>query len=370
MQVKELAIKNFRNYEEETVTFNKGVNFIYGANGSGKTNLVEAIYFLSLSRSFKRCSDSDLIRKGQDKAEIRVTYEIENGEEKGEHTIGAIITPNGKTFYIDQEKVPQVSRVLGKMLAISFDPGVVFLFRQDPMERRRFLDETLGSVSKGYLYTLGRYKKILRERNFTFNRPSIDEDVLRVLTDELVTSAYILSRQRRILVTKLQEKAAKIFKQLEPEKSLKISYISNLPDEDDQEMFRNKTKALFEASRSEERLKKYTLIGVHRDDLEAEIEGESLSSYCSQGQNRVAIFALKMAVAELIEELKNEAPIMILDDVLSDLDATKCQKILDFLKGDRQSFVTVADITKVKDKDNYVSYEINSNKVVRRMTNG
>lgn len=370
MQVKELAIKDFRNYEEETVQFHKGVNFIYGANGSGKTNLVEAIYYLSLSRSFKRCSDADLIRKGQEKAEIRVTYEIDNGEEKGEHVIGAIITPKGKTFYVDQEKVPQLSRVLGKMLAISFDPGAVFLFRQDPMERRRFLDETLGSLSKGYLYNLGRYKKILRERNFAFNRPSFDEDVMRVLTDELVTSAYILSRQRRILVAKLQEKAAKIFGQLEPETRLMIKYVTNLPDEDDQEAFRNKTKALFAANRSEERLKKFTLIGVHRDDLEAEIEGESLGSFCSQGQNRLAIFALKMAVADLVEEIKGDAPILILDDVLSDLDVNKCQKILDFLKGDKQSFVTIADITKVKDKDNYVSYEINSNKVVRRTTNG
>lgn len=366
MLIKELTLRQFRNYEELTVSFEPGLNFIIGPNGSGKTNLAEAIYYLGLARSFKKCSESDLIRRSTDKAEISVGFTQMAGEEKGEHLIGAVLGKNAKAFYLDGAKVPQLSRILGRLAVIGFDPGAVFMFREDPAERRRFLDETLGSLSKGYLYTLGRYKKILRERNYALNRQELDDDVLRVLTDELITDDYIIAKQRKGLIERLDAKAQKIFADLEPGRHLSVSYITGLPPAVDQEEFRTAVKSLFESGRSEERIKKFTLIGVHRDDLGATIDGEDLGSYCSQGQNRLATFALKLAVFELMSELRGEPPILILDDVLSDLDESRCQKIIKYLEGRAQTLVTLADASKIRLSEKYTLYEIETNSVIRR----
>lgn len=366
MFVKSLRLKDFRNYETAETAFEPGISFIVGPNGSGKTNLVEAVYFLSLSRSFKKCADGDLIRSGASQAELGLEYLEEAGEETGEHSQAALIAPKAKAFYLDGEKAPQLSRVIGRLLAVSYDPGSVFLFREDPQERRRFLDETIASLSKGYLYTLGRYKKILRERNAALAREVFDDDVMRVLTDELITGDYIIARQRRGLVDGLESKARKIFAELEPGRTLTLDYRTGLPNTVDQESFRIEVSRLFERCRSEERIKKRTLIGIHRDDLAASLDGQPLGTYCSQGQNRLASFALKLAVAELMEELRGEKPLIILDDVLSDLDQERCGRILKALEGRGQVLITLADRAKTELAPGAAVYEIDNSHVTRR----
>ena len=364
MYVKSLSLKSFRNYDDVTVSFEPGINFIVGNNGTGKTNLVEAIYFLSLSRSFKKCSDEDLIKKDKDFAEVAARYYSEKDNE--ENIIGSTLSKKGKTFYLNGEKIPQLSKVLGKLSSVAYDPSSVFMFKEDPQERRRFLDETLGVLSKDYLYTLSRYKKILKERNIALNQTDYDSDVLGVLTRELIKCDYIIARQRFGLVDKLNEHIKEIFKEIEPNKTLKLNYVSTLPNISDANEFAIKVKELFDNKRSEEAIRKYTLIGIHRDDLKATIDNQDLGSYCSQGQNRLATFALKMAVAALVEEIKGEKPVIILDDVLSDLDLTRCKNILNFLENECQTFITVAEKGKIELTQNYKLYEIEDNKVIRR----
>lgn len=364
MYVKSLNLKSFRNYDNVSVSFEPGINFIVGNNGTGKTNLVEAIYFLSLSRSFKKCSDEDLIKRDKTSAELTIEYFSE--KDKEEHLIGATITKKGKAFYFDREKVPQLSKVLGNLSSTSYDPSSVFMFKDDPQERRRFLDETLGVLSKDYLYTLSRYKKILKERNTALSQSEYDRDVLAVLTKELIKCDFIIAKQRFGLVERLNTLVDEIFREIEQNKKLELKYVSTLPNITDSKTFMEQVEILFEKKKSEEAIKKCTLIGIHRDDLKAKIDNQDLDSYCSQGQNRLATFALKMAVAKLIEEIKGEKPIIILDDVLSDLDITRCKNILMYLEKGGQTFITVAEIGKVELTKNYKLYEIDNNEIVRR----
>ena len=240
------------------------------------------------------------------------------------------------------------------------------MFKDDPQERRRFLDETLGVLSKDYLYTLSRYKKILKERNTALSQSEYDRDVLAVLTKELIKCDYIIAKQRFGLVERLNTLVDEIFREIEPNKKLELKYVSTLPNITDSKTFMEQVEILFEKKKSEEAIKKCTLIGIHRDDLKAKIDNQDLDSYCSQGQNRLATFALKMAVAKLIEEIKGEKPIIILDDVLSDLDITRCKNILMYLEKGGQTFITIAEIGKVELTKNYKLYEIDNNEIVRR----
>lgn len=351
MFVRSLTLNHFRSYDHLEVEFPVSDIYITGNNGQGKTNLLEAIHYLTLGRSFRKAEDRELIQEDEKEASIYLTYHDE--KEGKDHALSCLIGHGYKAFSLDNQKIKTLSELLGKLLAVHYDPSQVFFFKDDPSERRKLLDETISQLDSKYLYAISRYKKLLKERNIGLAQ-NYDIDVLNVLRDQLVSLSYRIVLERKRLVGILSEKMTRIYRSLfSSEKSLSLLYKTNCPIDDDQESFTKNAKVLFETNKSSENLRKLTLIGPHRDNLVALLDNKDVSRYGSQGENRLASLSLRLAIREFFQEKTGRDPLLLLDDVASDLDTTRCRNLLQSIKGHGQAFVTGAQI-----REGFEDYQI------------
>lgn len=327
MKLHSLVLKDWRNFPEETFEFEPGLNVITGDNGCGKTNLLEAVGYLSYARSFRKSPDKDLVRAGVSKASVKGIFSLDR--EKYSLAVEALLSASGKQIRVDGKKVKTLSSFVGTVLTAVFEPKSVFLFKDEPSERRKLMDETLSAMSPKYLYSLQRYRKILKERNQALITMS-DEEVLSVLTAELIRCSYQVAINRLHLIQSLDKNANVYFRRFfDGPTRLRFTYKTNTLICDSQEEYQKKMEEQFNRKKSYERIHRTTIIGPHRDDLAAYLDDKPLGSYGSQGQNRLASLAVTLALAKLIKEKKGEDPILILDDVLSDLDSEKQGKLLE-----------------------------------------
>lgn len=327
MRIDSLALKDWRNFSESTFQFAPGLNIVTGANGCGKTNLLEAVGYLAFARSFRKSPDRDLVRNGGSKASIKGIFM--SAKEKYSLSVEATLNGSGKQIRVDGKKAKTLSSFVGTVLTTVFEPKSVFLFKDEPSERRKLMDETLSAINPKYLYSLQRYRKILKERNQALVTMS-DDEVLNVLTTELIRCSYQVVLNRLSLVKSLDQNANSFFQRFfGVGAKLRFTYRTNTIVTDSQEEYQKKMEEQFSRKKSYERIHRMTMIGPHRDDLAAYLDDKPLGSYGSQGQNRLASLAVTLALAKLMKDKKGEDPILILDDVLSDLDSEKQMKLLE-----------------------------------------
>lgn len=367
MRISRLVLHHFRSYDSLDVSFPSAKNYFLGHNGKGKTNILEALNFLSLGRSFRTRDTSSLIKEGSKEASLYIEYE---NERKEMHSLSCLLSKDTKTFASDGEKVTSLSKILGKLLTIVYDPSLVFFFKDEPERRRKLLDEALSQTSKEYLYALGRYKKLLKERNAALAQ-NYDRDVINVLRDELINLSYRISNERKKLVKDLSGKTGSYYGLLFGEgnkSSLSLLYKTNCPLDDDQKSFREHRKELYERSKSYENIRKQTRIGPHRDDRAAILNGKDIARYGSQGENRLASLSVKLSVSSLYKERLGTLPILLLDDITSDLDEIRTKNLLTLIgKEDQQVFVTG---TRVADGfQDYQIYKVDDNRLTKEETN-
>jgi len=337
MQIKRLALRGFRSYKTMTAEFNSNRVFITGPNGSGKTNILEAIGFLSTTRSMKKAEDEELITFGNDMGYASADYLSNDGS----HSIEVTLEHGKKTFKVDDVKKKTAMSVIGNLLTVTYDPTMVFLFKEDPMSRRKLLDETLSMIDSQYLYSLSRYKKYLKERNQALTL-SYDPDIIDILTLEMIQSSYRVMVLRKRFIERLNTHVKEIFKRLDDsEKDISLKYKTNVYIASNYEDYLEEMKKIYKNHVSEEVTRKMTLIGIHRDDMLAEIDGIDLGTSGSQGQNRLVTLAIKLATAELVKEVTKDDPILLLDDVFSDLDRTHLARLVKEIDNyEGQVFVT------------------------------
>lgn len=346
MFVCNISLVNFRNFSSLKSEFAQGVNIICGDNAVGKTNLIEALYYLSLGRSFKKANDKEIIKIGENEGQLLVNY-IDKSSIK--HSLEGRILQEGKIIYFDEEKVSSIAKILGKLVCVVYSPLMVSLFRDEPSERRRFIDSYLSLMSDKYLYALTRQKKLLKERNNALLN-NYDEDVISIITEELVNISYRVYFLRKGLIGKLNTLVDGIYQQLFKGEKLTLKYVTNVPEESDQEQFILKYREKIERIKSEERIKKTTLVGIQRDDLKAYLGNKEVYAYASQGQNRLVTLALNLAISKILEEHFKDKPILLLDDVFSDLDNSRQKDLINYLKKENQQvFITTAN--KVDEKE-------------------
>ena len=351
MFVRKLVLNHFRSYSHLDVDFPEKDIYITGNNGQGKTNILEALHYLTLGRSFRKAEDKELIQGEEKEASIYIDYHDES--DGLDHSLSCIIRRGYKIFSYDGEKAKTLSGMLGKLLAVCYDPGQVFFFKDDPSERRKLLDETLSQLDSKYLYAIGRYKKLLKERN-TGLAQNYDIDVLDVLRDQLINLSYRIVLERKRLVALLSKKMDRIYRELfGKERELFLLYKTNCPLDDDQERFVSNAKESYRSNQSIENLRKMTLIGPHRDNLIALLDEKDVSRYGSQGENRLSSLSLRLAIRELFKEKTGKEPLLLLDDVASDLDEIRCRNLLGSIKGQGQAFVTGTQI-----RDGFDDYQI------------
>ncbi|MFA6829371.1 MAG: DNA replication and repair protein RecF [Bacilli bacterium] len=363
MFAKSLTLTDFRSYPFLNAEFDSNNIFITGANGSGKTNIIEALYYLTLGRSFRKADDCELIRKGSKEASIYLSFHDEKDD--SDHSLSAIIGNKYKVFAYDNEKVPSLSKILGKLLVTYYDPSQVFFFQGEPSDRRKLMDEVLSQLSNEYLYSIGRYKKLIKERNSALSKNG-DKDIIDVLRNELINLAYRIVTERKRAIKILSKKATEYYKTLfGTTDELTLQYKTNSPLDEDQRSFITNSLTLFDENKSLENMRGITLIGPHRDDLIAFLNRNSLAGYGSQGQNRLASLSLRLAIRDLLNEKLSHQPILLLDDVTSDLDKQRTANLLTAVGEKGQVFITGTKIP--SDYHQYSIYETTDDKqLVRR----
>ena len=332
MQVKWCKLKNFRNYNEAVVDFLPGVNLISGQNGQGKTNLVEAIMLCALSKSPRTSHDEDLKLAGESHTEVEVCVERNFGELKVKCVIDSDL---GKKFFVNSNEVKKVSEIFGNLVAVYFSPNDLKIVSESPAERRDFMDTDISELSGSYYNLLQRYNKILFQRNKllkTVRDKALLLDQIEIWDEQLATVAGYIVKTRKNFIEKLKSPAKETMKYISKDADeLEISYVGAV-GETAEEVKAEILKSLkFNFERDVEL--GYTTVGPHRDDIKFELNEKDAKVFASQGQQRSIVLALKIAELEVFEKELGEKPVLILDDVFSELDSARQKKMYDKFAG-------------------------------------
>lgn len=335
MKVNSLKLRNFRNYHEIELEFQKGVNYIQGDNGTGKTSLVEAIGLLNMCKSIRTNDEKEVIKFNEECSVINAEFV---NEIKRDYKI--VITNEGKYIELDGNDIKKVSNMAGVLKIISFLPKDVELFKQNPSKRRKFIDSNLSMIDTKYLRLLSEYNRYLNEIRELVKSDNYDEVTLDVLIEELSKRGFILLNKRKQFISWINEKLNDISQYLFNEKDIfKIKYLENLKNVNDEKDYYLRVLNQMKRDLNKEN-SRIVVNGIHLDDMSFEYNGLDLSLYGSQGQNRIAVIALKLSLYELIKEKFNEEAIVILDDVLSELDNENQIKLIKYLSKIEQVFIT------------------------------
>ena len=337
MLIKQLNLKNFRNHQSLSFDFSENINTITGPNAVGKTNIVESIYYLSLAKSFRTDEDADLVMRNQDKAEINAT--IVEGELT--RKIKVIITRNGRSVMINGKPIANRQELFKVVNVILFQPKDVMLFSGPPMDRRNFLDISISKKSAIYLDYISRYKKVLKERNDLLKADQINQTLLDVTTEMLVKLSGSIISYRQMYVKDINDILNKITRALTGEKgTFELKYYPFVPCDAN---FTDNAKKAYKRAEESDFKHKQTSIGIHREDISISLNGRDIATFGSQGENRIAAIALKLSPYFLIDD-KDKKPIVVLDDVMSELDINHQKRLIEFLKKFNQVFITGTEL--------------------------
>ncbi|MGT2933626.1 DNA replication/repair protein RecF [Streptococcus catagoni] len=342
MWITELQLKNYRNYDHIKEEFSSTLNVFIGNNAQGKTNFLEAIYFIALTRSHRTRSDKELIQFSQ--STLQVLGKL--SRLSGKLSLEISLSDKGRITKINSLKQAKLSEYIGTMMVVLFAPEDLQLVKGAPGLRRKFIDIDLGQIKPVYLSDLSNYNHVLKQRNSYLKANfSIDDDFLSVLDEQLATYGSRVIEQRISFVKALEHEANKhhnaISNQLE---NLTLSYQASLPlageNTNIKEIFIEELKK----NRKKDIFRKNTSLGPHRDDIIFYIN-QMDANFASQGQHRSLILSLKMAEVSLMKKTTGDNPILLLDDVMSELDNTRQTKLLEaIIKENVQTFITTTSL--------------------------
>ena len=343
MYIKSIELKDYRNYKEIYVEFSSRVNIFLGNNAQGKTNLLESIYMNAMAKSFKNTRDKDIIRFGQEYCRIKSVIVTEDDEEETE----IVITSDGrKSVKLNGIKAHKTSEMLDRIFIVVFSPDDLKIVKEDPEKRRRFIDRELCLIKPGYYNDLNNYKKALIQRNTLIKEKETDMIMLEIFDSELAKYGVRILKKRREFVSKIDKISREIHEKISGGKEhLELRYETNIeiPEEAGYDEAEKIYLQALADSRESDISNRNTSRGPHRDDMKISADGIDLRKFGSQGQQRTAALSLKLSEIKIIEEETGEKPILLLDDVLSELDNDRQTYLINSL-GENQMFITTTDI--------------------------
>ena len=360
MKINKLKLVNFRNYKETEIEFSKGVNIIVGDNGVGKTNLVEAIDFLTIGKSFKTNDELEMIRFEKEFAKVELDF-----FRKEKKNIKCVISNAGKRFLYNDIELKKLTELNGKLVDVLFVPEDVSFFKDNPSNRRRFLDLNISFLNKEYLKDLSLYKKLLKERNTLLREENVDRNYISVIDEQMIEVQYRIITHRKEMVRKLNLLINDKFQNLDQGNNyVSLIYETVYSNLQDYGRFKERLLEIYEEEFETDLRRKSTSRGIHHDNLIMLLNGREIGVYGSQGQNRLGALSLKLSILEILKRELNEEPIVILDDVLSELDVKHQQKLIEELTKIEQVFITCA-------KEDYYfkdcsTYVVTKDSVIRR----
>lgn len=347
MHIKTLKLKNYRNYEQLDVLFNDKINVIIGENAQGKTNLMEAFYVLAFTKSYRTPKENELIYWGKDFAKIEGTIEQKNRT----FPLEIVITSKGKKAKLNHIEQKRLSDYIGALNIVMFAPEDLALVKGPPQVRRRFIDMELGQIQPSYIYHLGQYQQVLKQRNHLLKqmqrKQMNDLTMLQILTEQLIEHATTVLERRFAFLDLLRKWSKPIHGNISRNlEKLEIEYNPTIDVSEDANKEKIETIYLesFHKVQEKEIERGTTLLGPHRDDLTFYINGKDVKVFGSQGQQRTTALSIKLAEIDLIHHEVGEYPILLLDDVFSELDDHRQSHLLSTIQGKVQTFVSTTNV--------------------------
>lgn len=345
MILKKIELHNFRNYEKLMTRFYKGINIIYGDNAQGKTNLLESIYVLGLTKSHRSFIDNNLIKNNCESLLIKGTV----SGDLFDKNLQIVIDNKSKSYEIDGLSVKKVSDYISNVNIIIFYPDDLEVLKGSPQLRRKYLNMELSQLYNSYFVVLNDYNKLLKMRNEYLKKmnkgQNFDMNYFDIITSYLIEKAIIIYQMRYKFIEKINETCAQIYKDIMGLDGFHIEYISNLKIKD---MKDPKLKEkLFEQYRNQldyEQRMCITTLGPHKDDFNFMVGSNNLKLYGSQGQQRVAVLTLKLAEIPIFKKYKETTPILLLDDVFSELSDDKKNNLIKYISKDIQTIITTTEL--------------------------
>ena len=343
MKIHHLKLLNCRNYEKMEVSVSPKYNIIFGNNGSGKTNLVESIYVLALTKSFRGTVDKILLMNSKDVCRIE-------GEVSDKYTnkYKLILKDGGKKVKINNTKVEKLSDYISQISVVLFNPDDLRFIKDSPTIRRKSINLEISQINNSYLKNLNMYNKLLKQRNSYLKTTNINanssSEFLTILTNKLVDYGEKIYESRRKYINLLNQKIGDLYNSICGIQDLKLEYLSDYKGFD-----REKILKKYQDNLNRDIILGKTSIGVHHDDIKFKLEGYNIKDYGSEGQQKNAIIAYKLTELEIFYQVRGNYPILILDDLFSELDRFKINNILNLINDDIQTFITTTEIDKIND---------------------
>lgn len=335
MKLKKITIENFRNIENSTLEFSADTTLIYGDNAEGKTNVIEALYMFAHSKSFRRAREKELIKFGEEEARLTAFFEERGKEVSFEISISR---KNGKTFFYNGIRLEKMRDFFGHFLAVLFVPEYLKIIKNGPSERRSFLDSAICQIKPAYISTLFAYHRLCEEKNALLRNFNGDKILLEVYNDKLSEVAARISRERFEYIKLIEDKTKAHFEKMSGGDSISLEFMPSglvMTEKPLDEFYRE----LFEKNIENDIKLGRMSCGAQLDDVEIIVNSLSARSFASQGQQRSAVIALKLAEGETVGELTRRQPVYLFDDILSELDEKRREYILSSLEA-KQVIIT------------------------------
>ncbi len=343
MLIEELKLKNFRNYSELTLHPHPGVNLYFGRNGSGKTNLLEAIHYCSLGRSHRISNDANAVKNGEAFALSSVS--IRNS--LGQREIAVRFHPDEtqkKSILLDGKKIAKFSDMMGCLRCVIFSPEDLGLIKEGPSLRRRYLDMMISQINRGYFIALQQYRTCMDQRNTLIRNlranSYADTSMLSAFEETMAAPAAVIIRERRRIVSLLSECARETYQRVsDTDEIFRLAYHSSVKEETEIEEVLCR---LFRENREDDIRMGFTSVGPHRDDLILTLNKNQMKQFASQGQIRTAALSMKLSQMQILRDQSGEEPVLLLDDVMSELDRKRRACLIGEISS-FQTFITCAD---------------------------
>ena len=332
MYLKKLVLINFKNIAQAEITLSERLNCFVGDNGAGKTNVLDAVYYLSMSKSALSMTDGQSVRHGEDFFVVEGTYAGDSG--LSDTVNCSFLRRSGKVLKLNGKEYDRMADHVGRFPVVMVSPQDSVLITDAAEERRRYLNAFLSQLDRDYLASLMRYNAVLAERN-RFLKSSSDEQMLQIYDMQLADHAARIYERRRDIIERMRPLVAEFYRQLSGDREqVEIEYRSELASASMGE--------LLLASRERDIVNGFTTSGVHRDDMSLRIGGYPLRKYGSQGQQKSFLMSLKLAQYRILAEVCGERPLLLLDDLFDKLDTSRVENLLTLVAGDDfgQIFIT------------------------------
>ena len=362
MWIETLRLKDFRNYDELTLHPSSGVNILYGQNGSGKTNIIESIHYCALGKSHRTSQDKEVVRKDRQGSACGIIV-VKN---QIRDDIAVKLTPNEprkKSVYIGHKRADRISALMGHLQCVIFSPEDLMMIKEGPGIRRKYIDMMISQVHPVYFMELQKYQKNLDQRNAIIRESKkngyVPQDLMDTFDEQLAKSAAVIIPLRRLMIEKTNQIAAQTYNEISGREmeNFQLRYMCCLKNDDRiDEQFLSTLKK----NRDEDVFRGTTSFGIHREDIQTLLNEKEMKLFASQGQIRTAALSMKLAHIDLFHELTGEDPVLLLDDVMSELDMGRRKRLLNKISR-VQTFITCTDESDLQLSERPQSYFVSLN---------